>query len=184
MVCLSVAHVKPEASMSETVKCVDCGFLALRRRTSLELVNPGDAYRQRGELPTDNGRLTFDESPVCTAGAFDFGPFHGRGRDAYMQARSERQCSSFTKCIPALSPLEHYEMLRESDRLQWQRQQDEAARTFQAEQAKLADQRHRENLAIAIKAAQGNVWSTLIAGVIGALATLAAGAIGYFLGHH
>lgn len=143
------------------IKCADCGFLGVRHLITQELVSPAEEQRQNGTPPeSDNGRPNLDTEPVCAVGATvlwddsegDYGPAH--------LIQKERDCSRFSRWIPALSPKEHLDM----DMLEQQRQ-------WQQEQARLAEDRHRETMT---QAKAINWWQVVMLGAFVGLCTLAA----------
>lgn len=116
-------------------------------------------------------------------------------------------CDSFTEWHFGFSPKEHVEMNLIERQREWQekcdnrdhewrasqeaRQQewrekdiatqerrDREQRAWQEDQEKAADTRHNQSLTAAINAAKSNDWSQLMAGVLGALATIAIGGVG------
>jgi hypothetical protein len=178
-----------------TVKCVDCGFLGLRRMDSQELIGAGEKYRREGAIHAENGRYVFHEGPVCSVGAADFSVFIADREGGYGQAKSERSCASFFVWRPALTPKEHYDMILSKEILEAQQKRDDAdrewrkteadrQREWQAQESRLAAERHEQSLAVALKSSSGNVWATLLAGVLGAIGAIAAVLVSRLFGGH
>jgi hypothetical protein len=191
MVCLSAARVKPEANVDK-VKCAKCGFLGLRHLQSRQLLEAEKLFREDGHIPAPgigSLDLTFDTLPVCLADVADFRRECGNGDPSQEKRKEavnkERSCPEFTPWRVGFSPAEHYEMILSENMIEIQRQREDAdrewrhkeaelQRQWQSEQTNAADTRHRETIKWAIKAARGNIWSNVIAGIIPALAALVA----------
>jgi hypothetical protein len=124
-----------------TVRCVDCGYLALRDRSGLQMVEAPQAFRETGGAPTDvNGKLIYESSiPTCTARAADLTREVEPSKTASIilaTIKRDRTCRSFVRWMPCFSPRDHKEAADEHDREQRQRQRDEDDRRWRDEQAK------------------------------------------------
>jgi hypothetical protein len=198
MVRLLAALVKPEATMSNTVQCKDCGMLAVLLKQNGEYVSPDKRFRDRGDIPHIDGEYIYDAYPFCAAMALDFHVLLGRANDANepsgrrITINESRDCDKFVAWNPCFSPKEHKEMIlsekllemqrnRDDDDRRWRENEAKLQRDWQAEQASLSEKHHGENLSAAIGAAKGNVWSTLAAGALGMLGTLIAGGIATYV---
>ena len=123
-------------------KCAECGFLVVRDKTTNELVSPAVEYRDIVRLTqagNDPSTLTFDPTPICSAGACNLWPF---GKITTLGGiigvlTQNRDCLKFTVWLPALSPKEHLDMLNiQAERL-WHERQAERDRQWRKE-----DRRH------------------------------------------
>jgi len=72
-------------------------------------------------------------------------------------------------------------MIQQKALLDWQREQAEDQRDWQAEQARLADARHGDNLKLVADATKWNLRGALFNAAILAVATLAAAALASWL---
>lgn len=191
MVSLSVRTVNLGATMPEFVRCADCGFLALRKRDTRELVEMEGPIRKTGEMPNEwapggtKVQAIYENQPICFVSACDL-PDERRkiselnrhqsiDQNTVAVVEDKRLCEGFVPWHQGRTPKEHLEMILESDRLKWQTEREEADRRdrrerekaqqeFQAEQAVLADARHR-------RSERGNWLRMLAAAVVGAMLT-------------
>lgn len=93
-------------------QCVDCGYLALRKRQSTELVGADARYRKDGAIPSDGQYNLFEDLPVCWRNVISFeevAESSSRG-DGHKAALATRRCPEFIKWRSHLSPKEHDEM--------------------------------------------------------------------------
>lgn len=191
MVRLPAAHVKPEAIMAESVKCAECGLLAVLHNQTGEYVAADKRYRETGEIPHDRGRYIHNPYPFCAANVVDFRKLIGGNNpenDGSLRCKplhEPRECSEFAMWNPCFSPKEHKEMILSEKMLEIQRQREDAdrewrhneaeiQRDWQAREVAAAETRHAETIRVAIEAARGNWWSNLFAGIIPAVAALIA----------
>lgn len=150
------------------VRCCDCGYLSLREVYNRELYSPEATYRETGEPPMASSISPF---PICLMRACDFRTELKVQREGHHSSsvkivdviRRDRPCDKFTIWQQGLSPKEHLQM----DILERQAERDRKWR--------------QEDVAMAKEAMKVSVRSYLVAAVIGAIATLAAVALGYLL---
>jgi hypothetical protein len=178
-------------AVPENVRCADCGFLAIKRRWSGEWVEAEESLREEGFIkyvaheraPT----VAFEIAPFCFDRAADLqeeiGPLDtGRATDGSLNAKRaaavqlERPCGNFVQWEYGFSPKEHAEMRIVQQQQEWHAKEAAAQREWQADEARKADVRHRESMNVALAANKDNVWSTIIAGAVGASATIVAAA--------
>lgn len=120
------------------VKCVECGFLAVRHLETQVLVGPGDNQRKTGAPPEGMElRANLDITPVCAIGACELqedvvGPIAAYAAKAMQK---ERECSLFTPWIPVLSPKEHLDMTVLERQKEWQRKCQEEDQRWREDQA-------------------------------------------------
>lgn len=136
-----------------TVKCSDCGFLALRANDSGELCEAGSNYREDGW--PKNARLVdgYGGTPLCFVRAFDLAKEradNGKEQNHIPSLNKaviskERKCSKFCDWRQGFSPKEHAELLMFEEQHKWQKEQ-----------------------------ARWNFWATMGAAAIGFVAALAA----------
>lgn len=129
------------------VKCADCGYLAVRRPQSQELVCPTAEHRKCGEPVGDDAALrNFGRIPICAIAAFDIsaeaqGP-NQKHPSKVMQ--DERPCTESTPWIPALAtPKEHLDMSIITENRKYNEKQLRLAR--EREDKRDADQTKRED---------------------------------------
>jgi len=112
-------------------KCSECGYLAVRARTSRELREAEGEYRKRGL------RIAISEHiPICFAQVRDFreeiikekGASDLDSVDVIPFVSQEIDCNSFTKWIQGLTPKEHREMLDRQEWRDWQERQRKSDR--------------------------------------------------------
>lgn len=127
------------------VRCVDCGFLALRKKFERqELVSAPPCFREKGEMPPLAAvpgigyRDDFLLEPECHLGVINLKTeATGHARQRYFEvAKRERDCKEFVPLVPGCSLKDHQEMLllqelrsrqekwREED-LQWRKEVEE-----------------------------------------------------------
>jgi hypothetical protein len=140
--------------MPGSVKCADCGMLAMLHKQSGEYVAADQMLRERGEIVHHGNQYIYHAYPLCAAVAVNLrtliGPQNDENENSFRKRviHDERQCDSFVPWNPCFSPKEHKEMIQERERLAWQDRQMKEAREFQAEQARLADERHVEQIRV------------------------------------
>ena len=175
MVRLSAFLVNREAVVTAGIKCKDCGYLGQRVRDTRQVVDADAHFRSTGDCLTNSivsSDKLCDTHPVCFA----------KHRNFYKDVRAEPQalkaaidvvldCPHFQPWQPGVSPQALAEMIYQEKLLAEQR-------AWQAEQARLADTRHQDNLRELAKATAWNWRGVLLAAGIGAVATLLAGLIG------
>jgi len=120
------------------VKCAACGFLAVIRISPRELAEAEAEYRSRGHIADNNGRLVYEEFPVCFVRAArlksEWVATRQAGQEPTGILKSERDCSAFIPWQQGFSPKEHVEMqlleqqrtwqaTRENDQRNWQKQE-------------------------------------------------------------
>lgn len=161
--------------MSEYVKCVDCGFLGQRVRETRLLVDADDYFRTTGDSVAaamhKHDKLC-DPHPVCFARRRNFFkevPASPQHIKAYIN--DEIRCPHFQPWQPGIAPQALADMIYQEKLLTEQRE-------WQASQARLADDRHKESLKEVAKATKWNWWAVLTGAGVGALAVLLAGIIG------
>jgi hypothetical protein len=105
--------------------------------------------------------------------------------EVIIRSRDASCKDTFVKWQAGYSPKEIYDMAlskemlaiqhsREDADRQWRKEETGLQRAWQAEQTRLADERHRETIRVAVASGRGNVWSNLAGGVIAAAAAIAA----------
>lgn len=92
------------------VRCVDCGFLAVRSKDAPELAEIDHEVRtNRAAVPTG-----YSNRPLCAVGRCEFKPTPTDPGGEYAlwtgEASSARECDHFTKYLRGFSPKEHHEM--------------------------------------------------------------------------
>ena len=139
--------------MPEKVRCVNCGFLAARKLATRELVEAEDSFRESMELPSYGNATIYDDKPLCFVAANDLVaearalPPGTELRKRYVDAmQRERDCCGFTKRQHGFTPKEHAEMIQQAEFQRLQDEREDSAQQFQAEQAKLAHERHIQSL--------------------------------------
>jgi hypothetical protein len=127
----------------------------------------------------------FDPKPICAMHANDLRAQAGGIDPASTKqvVNADRDCPSFTHWIEGFSPQEHRRMQFENEQREWRRKQDEQRDTFEAEQVRLADERHRQTMDRAIAGARSNLWAVIVAAFIGVGGALAAVGLGWLLSH-
>lgn len=157
------------------VKCADCGYLAVRHRTTRQLYDAEESLRVNGELPIlDNRGYVYDEWPVCFVRAANFRVEMEDNSATPHRKRvlnQPRECDQFTPWHQGFSPKEHVEMKMLDEQKQWQRDEAAEQRRWQERQTELAEKHHRVNFGVA-----------LLAALIGAVATLAAVLVAKWIG--
>ena len=122
-----------------SVKCAECGLLALR--------TPGQEIRQAGHDARTNGRVPdgHGQMPVCIRGAASLDKeMAGATPDAFVQVVSkDRECDKFYTWHEGYSPKEHLDMVAQETLLKMQADQREADKRWQAEQRE-RDQRRED----------------------------------------
>jgi hypothetical protein len=99
------------------VKCADCWYLAVRRRSDYEIQEASIEIRTQYLNPPDrasgNKYSTFHDKPVCYVAAFHLGSEDGTGLDIVQR---DRVCPAFVTWIPGPSPEAHQEASRMESR--------------------------------------------------------------------
>ncbi len=152
--------------MPENVQCTKCGYLAMRNLVTRELVEVEVGVRGGGELPEGPSVPSNDQSdfllqraprvydlpPICFKLVPEFceetEEWEQTGTHDYFMELIEKQrsCDQWCQWHQGLSPKEHSDMQLTDELLRRQE-------TFQSDQARLADERHAESMAVATKAA-------------------------------
>jgi len=141
-------------------KCSECGFLALRDKTTGILVEVNDDYRVSGNIPGYiSAYKEYHNYPICFAMAYDLMPeveeaaqkqSDGEDWNKYVLGiiTRERDCTAnrkttgFTKYQQGFTPKEHREMLDRERLLQWQEKREEEDRLFRMQEGG-ANRRYR-----------------------------------------
>jgi hypothetical protein len=153
-----------------TCRCADCGLLAIRQRSSTELLEVDEVARQDGFVRIYGSQDQESKIPLCSVRAFDLpaevdAAHKAQGKPnivlmtgvAPVLAKT-RDCPMFTTWRPGFTPKEHKLMLieLEAKRLEFDRIRED----------RREDRRH-QYLAIAVGGAIG-----VIAALLGAVATV------------
>ena len=177
--------------MTSTVKCADCGFLALLNIRTRQLVDVEDSIRAGGGIPSDSAGYFYDERPFCFIRKFNFcdevGPRADNGARIAVISK-QRDCDGFTEWHQGFSPKEHVEMTLLEEQREWQRKREEAdmvAREQQAtrehkwrlEDAQTAREWHTEDISIARQSNTSQIRVAILSAVVGFAAALAAVAL-------
>lgn len=127
-------------------KCSECGFLTLRDRNSLQLVEVIDDYRESGRAT----KVEYHNYPICFVMAYDLMP--EVEREAHVQFQEgkgewsgyvlriitrDRDCDKlgkFVKYQQGFTPKEHREMMDRQFMLDWQSRRDDADKKWRARQ--------------------------------------------------
>ncbi len=146
--------------MPDKVRCVDCGYLAIR--VDLEII----------ELPSEIRNTVTGDKKFCFVRQKQFDDdmqrecANGNPHDAALRfTTASRACDGFTEWKLGFSPKEHCEMRFSNEMLLMQQE-------FQAQQSALADSRHRDSMRVAIVGAGLGAFATLLAGSLAVWATL------------
>ncbi|MBI3466461.1 MAG: hypothetical protein HY000_25895 [Planctomycetes bacterium] len=129
------------------VKCAECGFLALQRTLSRELVEAEQIVRENGRPATsqplfgeprwEGSRYACNVYPCCAVGAYglfneweDLKKTPGLSDDKafLLVIQEDRSCDQFMSWHPNLNPKEHQEMHYHEDALKRQQEWDERRR--------------------------------------------------------
>lgn len=180
-------------SEAEKRKCVDCGYLAARRKKGDGLVESPLEQRQEMTYPsagTEN--ITHFLCPVCFKNEKQFVAFQPSLETASRSEadkirkflQEDRECESYTDLIRGLSPKEHLAMSLltdwDAERRAWLKEQREDSVNSLAEQRasneKLLDRQLIENRKIADSA---RINAYVCAG-IGALAVVVGAALAWY----
>lgn len=116
------------------VKCVKCGFLALRRWPSRTLVEADGEYRETASLPGVSEVKEYYEFPFCFARkeclencgdeARMIAGYRGHNRvcskDILTIIKRDILCDGFTKWYQGFTPKEHMEMKDSEEWRKWQ----------------------------------------------------------------
>lgn len=125
------------------VRCADCGFLALRRRESQQLLGAEMPYREHGVLPEAvdaDFQDEFESTPYCFVMAQ---PIHKEREDRKGIIQRDRSCDSWVQWQQGFSPKEHREMLEEQRRRQLEDEVRKSA--YEREDRRDAEMRKRED---------------------------------------
>ena len=172
--------------MPENVHCKDCGFLAIRRKETREIVEVEGQIRHAAEFPGEPMYSkflvwkdpTYESRPLCFAREhhLDVAPLereaeHERESRFMVMIGATRDCDSFTPWIQGFTPREHREMLDRKLILDWQEDQAKKDREWRERQAD-DDRKWREKeSALARNANRIHFWEIVI------IAAIAIGAI-------
>jgi hypothetical protein len=158
------------------VKCVECGFLAIRDEYDNSTCEAPPESRQRGIHKSSHGNITpakffcYKNCPVFDA------PVMPSGRDRNMHSprtenetlksiNNEIDCDLFFTWRPGKSPKEHEEMmlLQEVERRTDQWRQDDLR--WQKQQEALAETRHQELKNVYSRQLRVSKWQVILAGL-------------------
>lgn len=132
----------------EPVKCVNCGFLAVRTRETRQLVEAEAGMRQKWHVPMTSTRLEcYERVPLCFARAADFTLEAGQNAPTDHIATAiqrDRPCTAFTPWCHGFTPKEHQEMLNAKQLQDFQAEQREKDRQFQL-QSREADAKREDS---------------------------------------
>ena len=118
----------------EKVKCIDCGFLTLRRWTDKQFVEADNEYRKTTSLPDSGPPIVHEHMPLCFRRQTDLrkeigqaanDKFDVKQKDILSIIQKARLCHGFRKWCQGFTPKEHLEML---DREEWRRWQADESR--------------------------------------------------------
>jgi hypothetical protein len=144
-----------------SVKCADCGFLALLRVESGELVAADPDFRLNGNIVQTNeewSKYIFAPYPICAAPTTHLLRLIGKcvaneREPRYSEIKKDRECSTFTEWVPGFSVKDHKEMIftermqaMEKERLEADRQERRERETRQDKREEL-DRQWREKQA-------------------------------------
>lgn len=165
------------------VKCVNCGFLALRRSWTHELVEAAGPYRDEGQLPSDPQNRSFyscERVPIRTERRRDFKQrllLDGIGQDEVTQRHvvdalsEDYACDHHTQWHASFTPKEHREMLDRQWQLDFQAKREDADRVWREGQV-AKDEKWREQESG--KAERRHRWDLIItAGIVTVVLVLA-----------
>lgn len=131
------------------VKCVDCGYLAVRNLHNRTLAEAESLMRQRGESPPHPGdsRWKFYETgPVCFVLACDLpreaGNADDKGKFLDVIGR-ERECNRHTPWQQGFTPREHKEMLDEKEERKWRAEEERRNKEYRDKKDE-NDRKYRE----------------------------------------
>jgi hypothetical protein len=107
--------------MVNMVKCIDCGYLTLRRNSTRELVEVEAEIRDTGEIPKDHYgprdiQPLYDPPLICFRNKFKLyeeqNAVTGVGPAGRILAviNKERPCDKFKKWVQGFTPKQHVEM--------------------------------------------------------------------------
>lgn len=166
-----------------SVKCKDCGYLAVQCDTTRQWIEASRDFRNTGFIEWESfartgqwedpsslaGRRIYREEPACFRGKADFVAeleLFGHGRIPGEEERckvfdKERDCDGFRRWQLGFTPKEHLEMDLLEKQRDWQQREAQLQRDWQVAQEAKADSRHRQHLQVAALAA---VVGAMIAG--------------------
>lgn len=133
---------------SRSVRCADCGYLAVRENVTWTLWEAEQEFRDDLQSPSNISGLanaqprSFGGAPLCFVGETDFAIEPG-GTEQDKKARrlallsKDRSCDSFIEWKRGFTPKEHMEMNLLLEQRKWQR---DTAREDQKWRAQQADQ--------------------------------------------
>lgn len=167
------------------VKCVDCGFLALRDWQTRELAEVEAGIRETGNIPTrmidrQGQQPLYEPEPLCFRRVYDL-VAESKRIEAPPNSRllqvitKPRECDQSIPWQQGLTPMEHFQMMQGDIDRQWREAEAEKQRLWQEKQAEVAERRHRESIEIAKRSSDDNWRSTIYAAIIG-------GAVALFVG--
>ncbi len=148
----------PEQPKSK-VKCKDCGFLAFRRKESMELVAVDPSFRENPDMAARGRHAHYSSVPVCFVAESDIedelsGCKIISTKSVGEVISKERECGGYTSVIHGLSPREHLQMQLLEEQRKREDVRDNAVK-------KREDDRDRAQ-------ARANMWNTLIGATIAA----------------
>jgi len=122
------------------VKCIDCGFLAVRDLRSRQLVEMEQGYRIKGESPQVidfSPHFNIYDAPRCFVRAYDLREEIKKDtRRCSSQEKilpvinSDRDCKLFTEWQQGFTAKEHREMLDRKEWRDWQENQRKSDRRW------------------------------------------------------
>lgn len=158
-----------------TVRCVDCGYLAVRDFKSRQLVEVEAAMREAGWQPKipHSGYKPYEERPICFVRSSKIcneldPPQPGQFLTAI---KTDRQCDKITPWHQGFSPREHLKMnlleeQRERDR-KWRLEDVKAAEEAREQSSVKADSRHLVSLVVNSLFALAAIVAVIVAAYIG-----------------
>jgi hypothetical protein len=162
------------------VKCAECGFLAVRRRSTWRLEETEAAIRATGAMPNDpldDKKKLYQEWPACFVGAADF---RKEGDDKYHPTvvegliTKDRQCSRFMSWVRGFDPKEHAQMLNQEQIERLQDARIEADRRWQESRA-AEDWKRQEEWASKASRREWRIamWTLFLGAMLGFLLSIA-----------
>ena len=152
------------AIVAAMVKCAHCGMLAVRKVSDRQVVSAPEDIRLSYKNPPDrasgNRYSTYEDTPICAAGALYFDREQGAPPDAVvLEFYKERDCADFVKWIPGLEPKDHLarkvqeevlssEEFRYRELLRREDQRDAEMRAREDKRDEEAKNRHRNELVV------------------------------------
>lgn len=161
-------------------KCSECGFLAIQNLHDRRLIEAEATYRESGELILIQPDVRIDRHPVCLMRACNLrreANDSDSPKSFLPVIQGERDCRQFTEWQQGMSPQEHRDMLQQKMLLEWQQQRDEDDRKWRERQEAIQEKRHVDALNMARAAGRREMLGWFVAGILGAIGTVAAGLV-------